>query len=177
MKFCTIFRPEPLQGLNRRPRGAMLNTQGIGQYKGNPMEKLWILVAESTHARLFEAKSLTKPLNEVHEFSFPEARLHERDIYSDRPGRVNDRMGEARHAMEGPDIRNQQHHDFSRQIADYLDDGRQRNAFQRLILIAPPDFLGALRDHLGHEVEKRIERTIHKNLAGADAQKIHDYIF
>lgn len=141
------------------------------------MENIWILVAEGTRARIYEARSLLKPLSEVHLFQFPEGRLHGGDVYADRPGRSFDRMGEGRHAMEEPDFRNQQHHQFSREIAEYLEQGRVRHAFSRLILIAPPDFLGALREHLGPELEKQIERTIHKNLVDAAPDKIHDYIF
>ncbi len=141
------------------------------------MEKLWILVAESTRARLFEANSLLKPLSEIHEFQFPEGRLHGGDVYADRPGRQFDRMGEGRHAMESPDIREQQHRQFSHEIAEHLEKGRLKNAFARLILIAPPDFLGSLREHLSEPLKKQVERTIHKNLVNAAPEKIHSYIF
>ena len=141
------------------------------------MDKLWVLAAATTHARLFEARSLLKPLSQIHEFHYPEGRLHERDVYADKPGRMFDRMGEGRHAMEAPDVRDQQHHEFSREIAEYLQEGLASQRYSRLVLVAPPDFLGALREHLGSEVEKRIERTIHKNLVEVDPGKLHEYIF
>ncbi|MGB5614970.1 MAG: host attachment protein, partial [Sedimenticolaceae bacterium] len=43
------------------------------------MNKIWVLVADASRARVFTADKPAGPLNEVEALSNPEARLHEGD--------------------------------------------------------------------------------------------------
>ena len=141
------------------------------------MEKTWIVVAESTRARIFFAKNRVQPLEEIQDFSFPEARLKDQDIVTDRPGRTHESANDSRSAMEAPDIRDQQQHTFAREICDYLEQGRNKNKYQALVLVAPPTFLGALRDVMNGQLGKMVTKTVQKNLAAEDATKIQGYVF
>ena len=141
------------------------------------MEKTWIVVAESTRARIFFAKNRVQPLEELHSLSFPEGRLRDQDIVTDRPGRTHESANDSRSAMEAPDIRDQQQHEFAREICSYLEKGRNKNQYEALVLVAPPTFLGALRDVMNGHLGKMVTKTEQKNLATEDAAKIHGYIF
>ncbi|KAF0804747.1 hypothetical protein A167_03653 [Alcanivorax sp. S71-1-4] len=141
------------------------------------MEKTWIVVADSTHARIFYACNRVQPLTPVTELSFPEARLREQDIYSDRPGRMFESASEARSAMELPDVREQQQIAFSRHIFDVLDKGRHKGKFEKLVLIAPPAMLGVLRHTLREQLSQRVELCIDKNLTDEPENKLRSYLF
>ena len=50
------------------------------------MENTWVLVADSSRARLFVAASHTSPLTEFEALTHAEAKQHEQKITSDLPG-------------------------------------------------------------------------------------------
>jgi protein required for attachment to host cells len=114
------------------------------------MSKIWILTANSGNATLFTADSPTAPLTELAAFDNPEARAKQMDLASDRPGRSFDSHGEGRHAMEVQvEPKKQEQIRFAKLIADRLEQGRVDNAFERLVVVAAPMFLGLLRANFG----------------------------
>ncbi len=141
------------------------------------MEKTWIVVADSTHARIFYACNRVQPLTPVTELSFPEARLRTQDIYSDRPGRVFESADESRSAMEPPDVRDQQQHAFAREICEKLDAGRNQQKFAALMLVAPPAFLGAMRHSMNSQLGRMVEKNVQKNLVMEEESRIRGYLF
>ena len=54
------------------------------------MSKTWILVADSSHARIFTADTPSDAMVEVEDLPPPEAPLHTRDIPSDLPRTQHD---------------------------------------------------------------------------------------
>ena len=141
------------------------------------MEKTWIVVAEGSRARVLSARNRAQPLVEILDFEFPEGRLRDQVIYSDRAGNMQESSHGGGSAMEPRNIRDQQHTAFARLIADALDRARNNGEYQRLMLIAPPAFLGALRGALSGSVEKLVDKTIQKNLIDEDEATLRNYIF
>ncbi|MDH3647341.1 MAG: host attachment protein [Gammaproteobacteria bacterium] len=141
------------------------------------MNRTWVVVAESSRARIFATKGPRSALNEIEGLTQPEARLKERDLVSDSHGRSFDSGGTGRHAM-GRQV-NQKHHEamvFAKHIADHLQEEYARNTFAKLILIAPPEFLGLLRKALHAPCANRVAATINKNLVQHDAADIHAHM-
>ena len=144
------------------------------------MATTWILVADSSRARVLVLDRATGPLREIEGFVHPEGRLHEHDLTSDLPGRSATRKGAAAH--EGDAGRHQVGTDespkahaidtFAKQLADHLDRGRKAGTFARLVLIAPPEFLGLLRKHLSTETTRAVVKQVDKNLAQHDLEEI-----
>ncbi len=113
-------------------------------YRGQP---IWIVTANASRARIWAAETPAAPLHLVRELEAPEARMHERELTSDLPGRAFDSMGQGRHAMEqevGPKQAAAQR--FARQLTETLAAGARRPGFDKLYLLAAPSFLGLLRE-------------------------------
>ena len=55
--------------------------------------------------------------------------------------------------------------DFARLLADKLQHARVQNQYQRLVLVAPPRFLGLLRASLDGPTSQLVLASIHKDLA------------
>ena len=65
---------------------------------------------------------------------------------------------------------------FAHQIAKRLEAGFNDRVFDNLILIAPPAFLGALRDEVSKAVRKLVSEEIDKNLVHESIEVIRDHI-
>lgn len=57
------------------------------------------------------------------------------------------------------------HAHLAKELAHALEEGSRTGQYERLILVAPPRFLGELRDLLSPRVEARIVASIHHDLA------------
>lgn len=128
------------------------------------MTKIWILAANSGNAKLFAADSTTAPLIELDTFDNPDARVKEMALVSDRPGRSFDSHGEGRHAMEveiGPKEQDQLR--FAKLIVAHLEKGRMSSAFERIVLVAAPAFLGQLRSNFDAPLSALVSLEIDKD--------------
>jgi len=137
------------------------------------MPNTWILVADSGSARVFTVDSPTGPLQEREDYASPEARVHERDLGSDTPGRSFDSRGHHRHALgkeEPPQQRSAMN--FARLLAGRVSRARTSGELERLIVVAAPEFLGLLREALDDQTRKQVERELPLNLVALKPQEI-----
>ena len=135
------------------------------------MRKTWVLVADRSRARLFSIAKPKGSLAELEDLVHPEARAHERDLTSDRPGRSPDHnaLGTAHSA------RDEQAHEFAREITQRLERGRVHGEFERLVVVAAPDLLGMLRKTMNTNLSKLVSLEIDKNVTQqtpADIRKL-----
>ncbi len=109
------------------------------------MAKIWVLVGDDSRARVFHTNR-SAPLEEAEDLLNPFSRGQQQDLESDRPGSTVDRKGYAQHAMGGErDSREEAARRFARSIAERLREARLAGEYERLFVVAPPDFLGELR--------------------------------
>lgn len=66
---------------------------------------------------------------------------------------------------------------FAKRLADRLDHGRTQGDFDQLMLVAPPAFLGLLRESLNDQTLKLVSQSVDKNLVQAGEQSIRDNLF
>jgi len=134
--------------------------------------KTWILVADSSAARLYQRASLTS-LELVVTLSHPESRAKPSEVYADGPGRVHDSQGTLRHAVSPrTDLHVQEAQRFAREIARRLEEDHRQKHFGSIVLMAPPAFLGALRAELSKTVTAAVAGEVAKNLLAADEPAI-----
>ena len=119
----------------------------------NKTDRSWILLAHRSGARLFSSIGYGKDLKQLQEFNFPEGRLKSQEIDTDDNGGLEKQEGAVFHIAKL----------FAHQLAEHLRQGRVDNAYDRLILIAEPRFLGMLRSHLDKETAKKIIETTRRN--------------
>ncbi len=141
------------------------------------MNARWIIVADSSRARIFAYQGLTSPLLELAALSHTASRLHDRVLSADAPGRSYDSTGAGRHAMEqATSIRKQEAITFARELTAYLEKAAESGKLASLIVIAPPAFLGHLRISYPDQVRKLVSSEIDKNLVEATAEQIREQI-
>lgn len=139
------------------------------------MSDVWVVVASSTRCRIFTQHKHNAPLEQLEELEHPEGRLHDRELTTDRPGRSFDSSGPGRHSMGQPVSPTEQENlRFAKTVACRIDQGRKRNSFDRLVLVADPRFLGYLRQGLTPATRSKLTAELHKNLADADPVTIRE---
>lgn len=79
--------------------------------------------------------------------------------------------------MTNGDAHNHELEIFAREIADKLEQARQEGRYDKVILVAPPAFLGTLRQALSGQVEKLVARSLDKNLVSATPEEIRAQLF
>jgi len=137
------------------------------------MNTIWILVANQAEARIYSAERIPGDLMLVKTLSNDEGAAHARDLTSDAPGRVHDRMGSARHSMEpNTGVKEEQRRRFVKEMVDQLKAAFLRGDFSRLILLAAPAVLGVLRKTLHSELSRALIKEIPKDVIGQDLNKI-----
>jgi protein required for attachment to host cells len=136
------------------------------------MEKgTWILVADASRARLFREQRGKCIM--IGEFEHPESRASVRELVSDANGRKPGAgYGHRPGAEPHTDPKDVEAEKFAHRLAESLERGLHVHAFEQLVLIAPPRFMGELKGRLSDQVQKRLLKTIKKNLTALEPREI-----
>lgn len=124
----------------------------------------WLLVANCSVAHVFKVEK-KESLIPIDTLSHPASRLRNQDLVSDRPGRDLESKGTRRHSMETKTSpKDQEFHNFAKNIAQYLEHARSEGRFDRLYLAANPTLLGLLRESISSGTKKLIEQEVDKDM-------------
>ncbi len=141
------------------------------------MSTTWVVVADSSRARLFEQDHPRDALQELKDLANPRGRMKGSELLADSPGRAFDSEGAGRHAMStATDPRRHEAEVFAGEIAKRLDRARTGHKFESLVIFAPPEFLGLLRDKMNEPTKGLVTRTLNKDLVSLKPDKILDYM-
>lgn len=141
------------------------------------MSFTWVVVADSSKARFFSLEGRSEPMQEMEGMVHTEGRMRDQDEISDRQGGLAGGHGEGGHAFEAPtDLKQHEAEVFARQIAAKLEHGRVNHALNKLILVAPPAFLGTLRQALNEHVQELVSLSLDKNLVAESEAEIRGHI-
>jgi protein required for attachment to host cells len=89
-----------------------------------------------------------------------------------RSGGLGTTVGAGRSAYSETDFHQLQKDNFAHEAADMLKKKALANAFDKLIIVAPPATLGELRKHYHKEVESRIAGEVAKDLTNMPVAEI-----
>lgn len=144
-----------------------------------------IVVADQSEADFYELEQRHMPPQFVQRVEDADAHLHNRDLKSDRPGRVFDhaptsggrRGGVAHHSTGGErSPRKVEARRFARRIAQALEEARQLNLYDRIVVMAPPEFLGLLREEMPPAVRAVLTAEIGKDLVHEPPEALSAYL-
>lgn len=135
----------------------------------------WILVLDAYRARLFEDHPLKGGLEEVKCLTSPGGREHIKDQVSDRAG-LKPAGGQGNRVGASQEVDPREAHTlaFVHHVADFLKTKRNAQAYQELVIAAPPHILGLLRKTLDESVARSVVASFDKDyihLNGRDLSK------
>ncbi len=147
--------------------------------------RIRIVVADQSEARFYDLTGPDGPLVVAGHLTDPKARLHDRDLKSSAPGRVFDhapptagrRGGVAHHATGSEHTpRKQEAEHFAREIARQLDQARQDRFFDRLVVVAAPQFLGLLRAEMSKPLHTCVAAEVPKDLVHQGEKVLREHL-
>jgi protein required for attachment to host cells len=120
------------------------------------MNQTWIVIGDGSHARLFQATTdVAQPWLLL--------RTIDRENSREKTNRADS------HEDRGE-------HDFARHLVAELEAGRQSGTFARLVLVAPPAFLGQLRGELSPSLTTCVVKSFDKDYTKMSATELPTHI-
>ena len=117
------------------------------------LQKHWILVANASHARLFERSSVNEPLVELADWLNPESRIQARE--TERAPLGHSSFGRTGLAPRS-DLKQHHRSEFAQTLAAYFREAVLNQGLNALVLVASHPFMGELLLHLDAPVQKTI---------------------
>ena len=139
------------------------------------MAQTWVLVADGSRARFFN-RTKNRQLEELEVLVAPEGRMHEGDLVSDRGGHVESTGGRGHDVGTDKSAKEHEALNFAKRIAARVEEGRVASKLERLVLIAPPKFLGHLRSSLSGPAASLVALTIDKELTQLGPDKLAEHL-
>ena len=132
----------------------------------------WILVSNASTAKLYAYNGPKHGLTQIKELSHPQSRLKNADLVSDRAGRMQG-SGNG-HSSRQPQTEAKQNEAgrFARELAQELNQGRNTQRFGRIILVAPPAFLGLINEKLDAQTSKFVTSRFEKDYTQIDVKAL-----
>lgn len=153
------------------------------------MSATWIVTANAGRARFFAQTDVSEPLHEVNGLINTAVRLRTTDTESDALGQMAaSRSGHGAGAAAQPSgyepHQSPAEHKtelFARSVAEFLLRARHEDCFQRLCIMAAPEFLGVLRKVLDSNLHALVVTEVNRDYTQLDAvelrQKLREHRF
>lgn len=140
-------------------------------------ESVVVAVADSVHARIFEAQAPDGELREVESLVNEESRMHEGDLVADSAGRVQNRPLQAKHsALGGESAKRHRAEEFAGLACEHIARAVRQGKARRLYLVADPQTLGLLRQRMDQTVRKCVAGEVVKSLATEPPERIREVL-
>lgn len=121
---------------------------------------MWVVVLDGAKGLILvnEGTALEPRLKVVRTFQQENPATHEQG--RDKPGRMNDSIGQHKSSMEAPDLHQRAEDEFVAGVMAELEKEAAKGAFDKLVLVAPPVALGTVRKEIGAQLKPKIVKEI-----------------
>lgn len=140
------------------------------------MAKTWILVANACQARIYSRNGIRQELALVKEMMHPESRMKNSELVSDRAGYMPG-VGNGHGSKQPPsDPKQNEALHFAQELAQTLNQGRCSQQFERIILVAPPAFMGLLGEKIDVQTAKLVTEKLGKDYTQSTEKELVGYL-
>ncbi|RMD47720.1 MAG: hypothetical protein D6832_05420 [Alphaproteobacteria bacterium] len=141
-----------------------------------PKRTLFLIASEKL-ARLVLNEGVGKGVEEIDRIPVESVPDLPRE-YADDPGAETATRGDVgRHRFDPPtDLRTARRIAFARYLGETLAERFEREGWDRLVLVAAPQMLGALREHLPRALEEKLYGTLDKDLVHVETRDLDRHL-
>jgi protein required for attachment to host cells len=127
------------------------------------MARTWILVGNASQAAIYLNDGPNKGLIRLKTLEHAASREKGADLTTDRPGQQQGPNAGRGSFVGSKSPKEVEAERFALEVARELDHGRTKNAYERLILVASPHFMGLINQNLDAHVRQRVTDSIEKD--------------
>jgi protein required for attachment to host cells len=139
--------------------------------------RTWVLVADAASARVYEKAGKDDSFHEIESLRLTHDHRASHEIGSDRPGRVVESQGAARHSVEPKtDPHRELKRSFAAELAERLSHAAGEKKFDRLVVVLPPVMLGDFRANAPDALKPMIAGELDKDLTKASRDDIEKHV-
>jgi len=137
------------------------------------MSVTWVLVANASAACLYINEGPRKGLRKIRDFSHARSRAKLAELITDQPG-AGRSAGLPRRASYQPanDPKQLEADRFAGELNEALETGRKQREYQRLILVAAPQFMGRLKRRFGAPLQRLVTDSFEKDYTKSDPRNL-----
>jgi protein required for attachment to host cells len=138
--------------------------------------KSWVVVCDGAKALILQNAGDAELLNlQVHE-TLTQPNEADREIGTDKPGRSHAADGMSGSAVEEISWHDQAEEQFLKEVATRLDELVHEKEAKRIVIVAPPKALGALRANFSADVQAAISVEVPKDLTNFPIDQIERHL-
>ena len=139
--------------------------------------RTWVLIADGSRAKVLEAVGPGTGFQDVADMTLSTDLPKSRDVLADKPGRTFNSVGAGRHAKENTsDPHRELKREFAGRVVAELRGAMLARRFDRLVLVAPPAFMGDLRAELPKDVKDKVADEITSDLTNTPKEELHSQL-
>lgn len=138
--------------------------------------RTWIVIADGSRAHILLNEGPDKGLSFVPGSDFRHDAPPNREIYTDRPGRVHESAGVSHSSVERNDAHAQKKDEFVQTVIAFVKEKLRTKAFDRWIIVAPPEILSDFRQHLDQALKDALAAEVAKDLTKIPTEKMADHL-
>lgn len=137
----------------------------------------WVVICDGRKALILENQGDEKYPNLRKRELREQKEVQTRELGTERPGRVHESVGEARSAMEQPDLHEDAERVFIANLAEHLHAAVAADPERRLVIVAPPRALGRFRNACSPMLRNSIAVELNKDWVNEPIKKIESRLF
>jgi len=138
--------------------------------------KSWVVVCDGAKALIMQNAGDAELMNLKVLETLTQPSEPDREIGADKPGRTHAADGLSGSAVEETSWQDQAETQFLKQVAEKLDELVQEKGARRIVLVAPPKALGALRPALGPDTQTAISVEVAKDYTNMPVDEIERHL-
>jgi protein required for attachment to host cells len=141
------------------------------------MQRTWVVICDASRCRIFEVGPRRDQWKMLQSIEHPQGRAKGQDLLTDKPGRNQQSRSTMRPALEPSTPPHEvEVEKFAHQIAKLLETRLAENAYERLVLVAPPHFLGTLRSTLSANLAKHVALSLDKDYTSLEPAQLAERV-
>jgi protein required for attachment to host cells len=135
--------------------------------------KTRVVVADNSRARIFSSYPHFRELCEQEDFVHEAAHLSNQELVADAAGKSVDQHGSLDPATSAKVHEKAM---FAKALAKHLKKLHNHDHYKKLVLVAPPKFLGLLRGELHSTLDKLVIKTLDKDLTLCSIDELIEHL-
>ena len=141
------------------------------------MANVWLVVAESSRAKIYQTDLNLSGLTEIGDFVHPASRQHAQEISSDLPGSRASSGAGSHHSVDNETgIKEEEAIEFAKQIDAHLEKSHNQGEYDKLAIVAAPAFLGLLCKNMNAKVSDLVVYELDKNLLHCSGDELKGHL-